>query len=133
MNGLKWIGAVAAFSGAITVAIGAFGAHGLPKYLEQQPLDEPTIQRRVENLNVGVRYQMYHTLALLTLVALASATPLGTPAATCGLWLAGMVLFSGSLYVYAATGNRLIVRIVPLGGTAYILGWITLLVKFLRR
>lgn len=112
---------LAALLGGLTVAIGAFGAHGLRPMLEASG--------RFDTFETAVRYQFYHTLALLAVGVLAVARPelrgpLGT---TAWLWLGGIVLFSGSLYVLCFTGITKLGAVAPLGGLLLIAGWVRLL------
>ena len=80
----------------------------------------------------GVRYQMYHALALLA-VALASERRPGTPVTVAGCcFAAGTLLFSGSLYLLAVTGMRWLGAVTPLGGSALILGWLAVAIALLR-
>ena len=103
------LGAVNAF---VSVAAGAFGAHGLKQRLSSDLL---------ASFETGARYQMYHALGLL---AVAFALGQGRPASAAG-WamLAGIVLFSGSLYALALTGIRALGAITPLGGLCFLAGW----------
>jgi uncharacterized membrane protein YgdD (TMEM256/DUF423 family) len=100
------------------VAAGAFGAHGLRERLS--PGDLATFE-------TAARYQMYHALSLL---AVAWQVDRGnTRAALAGrLFLAGIVLFSGSLYVLTLCGIRWMGAVTPFGGVAFILGWVVLAV-----
>ncbi len=112
---------LAALLGAITVGIGAFGAHGLRAMLEASG--------RFDTFETAVRYQFYHTLALLAVGVLAVARPelrgpLGTTAA---LWLGGILVFSGSLYAICFTGITKFGAVAPLGGLLLIAGWVWLL------
>ena len=108
------LGSVAAFIG---VALGAFAAHGLKSRLDPNML---------AIFETGVRYQMYHSLALLA-VAWACAKWPGTLVNASGwLFIAGIVVFSGSLYVLALTGVRWLGAITPLGGLAFLAGWLCL-------
>jgi uncharacterized membrane protein YgdD (TMEM256/DUF423 family) len=112
---------LAALLGGLTVAIGAFGAHGLRPMLEASG--------RFDTFETAVRYQFYHVLALLAVGVLAVARPelrgpLGT---TAWLWLGGIVLFSGSLYVLCFTGITKLGAVAPLGGLLLIAGWVRLL------
>jgi uncharacterized membrane protein YgdD (TMEM256/DUF423 family) len=112
---------LAALLGGLTVAIGAFGAHGLRPMLEASG--------RFDTFETAVRYQFYHTLALLAVGVLAVARPelrgpLGT---TAWLWLGGIVLFSGSLYLLCFTGITKLGAVAPLGGLLLIAGWVRLL------
>lgn len=107
------IGALGAASSGLAVVLGAFGAHALKTRLD--PADLVTFE-------IGVRYQMYHGLALLGLAALAAATKLDAKLpALC--FLVGTLVFSGSLYVLVGTGLRWLGAVTPLGGLAFIAGW----------
>ena len=102
------VGAVAAFVG---VALGAFGAHGLRSRLSLEML---TV------FETGVRYQMYHALAIL-IVALAAARLDGWLIRAAGwLFTGGIVLFSGSLYALALSGVTLLGAVTPVGGLAFL-------------
>lgn len=112
---------VAALLGAIGVGLGAFGAHGLQSQLGAQGL---------ETWQTAVTYQLIHALAVLTVgVWLRVASPAAVPAATAFAgwsFAAGVVLFSGSLYLLALGGPRWLGPVTPLGGVAFILGWLAL-------
>lgn len=112
------VGAVNAF---ISVAAGAFGAHALKQRLA------PDL---IAVFETGARYQMYHALGLW---AVAFALSQGRPASTAG-WamLAGIILFSGSLYALALSGVRALGAITPLGGLCFLLGWAILAWAVLR-
>jgi uncharacterized membrane protein YgdD (TMEM256/DUF423 family) len=108
------LGAVSAFVG---VAAGAFGAHGLKSRLDAEMLN---------TFEVGARYQMYHAFALFV-AAWAQASWPGSAAKWAGwLFVAGTLLFSGSLYVLSLTGLRWLGAVTPLGGLAFLLGWVCL-------
>jgi len=111
---------LAALLGALGVGIGAFGAHGLRAMLEATG--------RFDTFETAVRYQFYHTLSLLAVGVLLHQRPelrlLGT---TAWLWVGGILIFSGSLYVLCFTGIKWLGAITPLGGLLFIAGWITLL------
>lgn len=121
--------AIAAALGALGVILGAFGAHGLKAHLGNAGL---------ETWQTAVTYQLVHTLALL---AVGLWLRLGDPAAQTGAaalavagwaFVAGVVLFSGSLYALALGGPRLLGPVTPLGGLAFIVGWLALLWAALR-
>ncbi len=104
---------LAAFFGLLSVALGAFGAHALKETLDAYGTDI---------WNKAVLYQMFHTLALLALYLLAGQKNLNlTPAAWS--FVAGIVLFSGSLYVLAFSGVKLWGAVTPFGGLAFLFGW----------
>jgi uncharacterized membrane protein YgdD (TMEM256/DUF423 family) len=117
-----WIMLGAVMAG-LAVAIGAMGAHVLEKRLDELQL---------KSLETAVRYQMFHAVALVLVGLLALQKPEGSWNWPGGLFLAGCVLFSGGIYGWLATGIRLLVHIVPIGGTTWIVGWITLAVMAAR-
>jgi uncharacterized membrane protein YgdD (TMEM256/DUF423 family) len=100
------------------VAFGAFGAHGLRARV---PADLLAV------FETGVRYQMYHALALLGLSLAWSRWSSAHLTAAGYLFIAGVVLFSGSLYLLTLTGARWWGAVTPLGGVAFLAGWIALL------
>lgn len=105
-------GAVAA---ALAVMAGAFGAHALAGRLTPA---------RLQTFETAVRYQMYHALALLV-VGLVAARLEAWPLTAAGwAFLAGILLFSGSLYVLVLTDTPWLGAITPLGGVAFIAGWL---------
>jgi uncharacterized membrane protein YgdD (TMEM256/DUF423 family) len=109
---------IGALSGLIGVAFGAFGAHALRARLSPEMLAV---------FETGVRYQMYHAFAVL-IVALAAARFDGWLVRGAGWsFAAGIVLFSGSLYALALTGVTTLGAITPIGGLAFIVGWVLLL------
>lgn len=114
------LGAVSAFVG---VAAGAFGAHGLKNRLDAEML---------AIFETGVRYQMYHALALLAVAWAAERWPGALTNYAGWLFVAGTILFSGSLYVLSLTGVRWLGAITPLGGLAFLAGWACLAFAALR-
>ena len=109
---------LASLFGALAVALGAFGAHALENRLSADLLS---------TFEVGVRYHFYHALALLGVVAVISRWPEASAAVWAGwLFVIGIVIFSGSLYILAFTGIRWLGAITPIGGVAFIAGWICL-------
>ena len=132
MNGKTWIG-IGAVCAALSVMCGAFAAHALPNYLAMRETDPDFAERRIENLDVGARYQMYHALAFVAIgvMQIASGDRRGQTAAW---WiLLGTVLFSGSLYAYSFTGMPKFGMITPLGGISLIVGWFSLAISVSRR
>jgi uncharacterized membrane protein YgdD (TMEM256/DUF423 family) len=101
----------------LAVAVGAFGAHGLRGRLTPEALDA---------FETAARYQMYHALALLATAWVAERWPQPASALAGWLFLAGIVLFSGSLYALSLTGTRWLGAITPLGGVALLAGWLVL-------
>ncbi len=108
---------VGALMGFVGVGLGAFGAHGLKGRLTAEMLAV---------FETGVRYQMYHALALLALGAL--MTRLEGRAVVVAGWsfTAGILIFSGSLYALALSGVTMLGAITPIGGVAFLIGWIAL-------
>ncbi|HEX2592832.1 MAG TPA: DUF423 domain-containing protein [Rhizomicrobium sp.] len=105
---------VAAINGALAVAAGAFGAHALQARLDPHAL---------QVFETGARYHMYHALAMglaAMIIRGASASAAQTSAM---LFLAGIVLFSGSLYLLALTGVTKLGIVTPFGGLAFLAGW----------
>jgi uncharacterized membrane protein YgdD (TMEM256/DUF423 family) len=105
---------LAAVAGLVGVALGAFGAHGLRSRLSPDML---------QVFETGVRYQLYHALALLAVAALADRFSGSVVTAAGWLFAAGIVLFSGSLYLLALTGITTLGAITPIGGMALLAGW----------
>ena len=105
--------ALGALNGAIAVAAGAFGAHGLRERLDA---------RMLEIFETGARYQMYHALAIVLCGVIA------TRGATMAGWMfqIGIIVFTGSLYALSLTGVKWLGAITPLGGLALIAGWVYL-------
>ena len=113
--------AIASILGALSVAGGAFGAHALKDQLTETALG---------SFETGIRYQMYHALALLLVALLIKQSPnvsLLTAAGWC--FIAGIVLFSGSLYGLSLAGIKALGPVTPLGGVAFIAGWICLTIS----
>jgi uncharacterized membrane protein YgdD (TMEM256/DUF423 family) len=108
----------AAISGGLTVAIGAFGAHGLKSML--------TTAGRLETFELAVRYQFYHTFALLAVGILMRNFTSKKLNYAAIFFLAGIIFFSGSLYVLCFTGLGILGVVTPIGGVFFILGWVFL-------
>ncbi len=107
------------------VGAGAFGAHGLSSYFEEFPSLEATFE-------TAVRYHIYHALALFAAAWLADKMP-GSLTTWAGYsFLAGVVLFSGSLYLLVITRQGWLGAVTPLGGVAFIVGWGCLLLAAWR-
>ena len=117
---------VGALSGLLAVAAGAFGAHALRDRLSAPMLDV---------FQTGVSYQMYHALALVGVGILLGRFSVEGSAWLSGagwLFLAGSVLFSGSLYLLALSGTTWLGAITPLGGVAFLLGWLAVAIGIWR-
>jgi uncharacterized membrane protein YgdD (TMEM256/DUF423 family) len=115
--------ALGALYGLLGVAFGAFGAHALR---ERLPAEMLAVYR------TGVEYQMYHAAALIGVGLLGIVQPARTPVFAGCCFAAGVVLFSGSLYLLAITEVRLFGAATPLGGMLFLLGWAALARSFLR-
>jgi uncharacterized membrane protein YgdD (TMEM256/DUF423 family) len=117
-----------ALLGAVGVGLGAYHAHGLEKMLGQRSLSADELARQMQNFDVGVRYEIYHALALVLLGLLAWRAPSAWFHTAGGLFLAGTLLFCGGLYFPVLAGVKLPWYLVPSGGSALIIAWITLAV-----
>lgn len=114
-------GALSAF---IAVAAGAFGAHALRARL---PPDQLAV------FETGARYQMYHALALLAVAWAVTRWPDAAPLRAAGwFFIAGTLLFSGSLYLLALSGSRWLGAITPVGGVLFLAGWAALALGFAK-
>ena len=109
---------IASLLGSLSVALGAFGAHALRDRIEASML---------ANYQTGVSYLFYHTLALFIVVLALTRWPGSSQAVWAGwLFMIGIVFFSGSLFLMAFTGMRWLGAITPIGGVAFIAGWLLL-------
>ena len=108
---------IGSLSALVSVAAGAFGAHALRTRISPEYLAV---------FETGARYQMYHALAMLVVAWAVTRWPGPLPVWAGWLFLAGTVLFSGSLYLLATTGVRWLGAITPLGGVAFMAGWLCL-------
>jgi uncharacterized membrane protein YgdD (TMEM256/DUF423 family) len=111
--------------GGLAVATGAFGAHGLQKMVTPERLD---------TWEKAVRYQIYHALALLLLAWAITHWPEQAKLLAAGGWLflIGVVLFSGSLYLLVLSDTSWLGAITPLGGVALVVGWLCLVIAAWR-
>ncbi len=121
-----WI-CLGAILAALAVGLGAFGAHGLDEILSERHRDDPELlARRMDNWKTAALYQMHHSIGLILVGLVALVRP--------GKWLAvagwcfilGILVFSGLLYALVVTEVRVLGAVVPIGGIAYIVGWIAL-------
>jgi uncharacterized membrane protein YgdD (TMEM256/DUF423 family) len=109
---------IASLLGSLSVALGAFGAHALRDRIEASML---------ANYQTGVSYMFYHTLALFIVVLALTRWPGSSQPVWAGwLFVIGIVFFSGSLFLMAFTGMRWLGAITPIGGVAFIAGWLLL-------
>lgn len=109
--------------GGLAVVLGAFGAHALRSTLS--PDDLATFE-------VGVRYQMYHALALLAVAWAMTRWEAGALVVAGWAFVVGILVFSGSLYTLVLTGQRWLGAVTPIGGVAFIVGWALLAWTALR-
>lgn len=115
---------LAAISGALAVAIGAFGAHALKEIMTEAEL---------ANFKTASQYHYYHTLLLLFVGYYANRNQKRKLLIVAGYFItSGMILFSFSLYAYAALQNSWIAMITPVGGLMLIIGWVVLAVSLIK-
>jgi uncharacterized membrane protein YgdD (TMEM256/DUF423 family) len=119
MNDKKFWLIISAVSGFTAVAIGAFGAHGLREKLSPEML---------EVYKTGVLYQFIHTIVLLTL----SLTNIIKSNIASMFFLAGIVFFSFSLYIYSTSGIKFFAMVTPIGGICFLIGWLWIIVEAVR-
>ncbi|MCC7425040.1 MAG: DUF423 domain-containing protein [Planctomycetaceae bacterium] len=122
----------------LAVVLGAFAAHGLDRYcVEKYPateratvagLDVPMSWKRIQDFKTGAEYQMYHALGLIAVGLLGPSGRSRARNFAGVMFLSGIVLFSGSLYGITLTGVKALGAIAPIGGTAFIVGWLALAV-----
>jgi len=108
---------IGAINGALAVALGAFGAHGLQGRIDAHALSI---------YETGARYHMYHALAICLAALGMRGVAVQSAAYAAAFFLAGILLFSGSLYILALTGTRAVAIATPFGGVAFLIGWVTL-------
>lgn len=108
---------IGAINGFIAVALGAFGAHGLEGKISESA---------IKTWEKAVNYQMFHTVTLLitgvTLLKVQSSALIWAG----WMFIIGIILFSGSLYIYSTTGVRSLAMITPFGGVFFLIGWVLL-------
>jgi uncharacterized membrane protein YgdD (TMEM256/DUF423 family) len=116
--------AIGAINALIAVVLGAFGAHGLEGTLSPDML---------EVFETGVKYQFYHALGLIALGLISIHLPDSSLLKSSGwLMLAGIVLFSGSLYALSTSGIKWLGAITPFGGIAFIVAWLLIVIAVLK-
>jgi uncharacterized membrane protein YgdD (TMEM256/DUF423 family) len=118
----RWF-SIGAWLAAVGVALGAFGAHGLKSKVSAE---------MAAVWETGARYHILHALALLATGWAADRWPSGYANGAGWLFVAGIALFSGSLYALAVTGVRALGAITPLGGLCFIAGWVCLALTAMR-
>jgi uncharacterized membrane protein YgdD (TMEM256/DUF423 family) len=107
----------AALFGLLAVALGAFGAHALKEVWVRNPAGAGLWEKAV----------FYHFIHAVMLFVLATRNPV--PRVPTFGFLLGIILFSGSLYLYATTGARWLVALTPIGGVSFIVGWVCLIIS----
>jgi uncharacterized membrane protein YgdD (TMEM256/DUF423 family) len=118
MASKHWIALGAVFA-ALGVAAGAVGSHVLKEVVELEPA-------ALETYETAVRYQMYHAFGLIVVGLVAARSSSRLVNAAGAAFALGIVLFSGGIYAWLATGLGAAVAVVPVGGTAWIIGWLLL-------
>jgi uncharacterized membrane protein YgdD (TMEM256/DUF423 family) len=125
MNNLsRWLLLLAGISGAIAVGIGAMGAHSLPKQWEKRGLAPDVVAKKLDQCELGVRYQMYHALALAAIALSNRAAGSKLLHAASVLFLVGTLCFSGGLYSIVLADQIIHWSIVPIGGSTLIAAWL---------
>lgn len=114
---MRFFLAIGALAAGLAVILGAFGAH---------TLETRVTAERLAVFETGVRYQMYHAIALLFLAWAAQQWPTWQITVAGYLFIAGMLIFSGSLYLLVITDTPWLGAITPIGGLSFIVGWILL-------
>ncbi|MCM3773013.1 MULTISPECIES: DUF423 domain-containing protein [Priestia] len=115
---------IGAINAMLAVGLGAFGAHGLEGKISAKYL---------EVWKTGVQYQMFHAMGLFVIAFLLSKFPQSSLLTASGwIMFAGIVLFSGSLYVLSTSGIKVLGAITPLGGVAFIVAWILIVVAAIK-
>lgn len=123
---MKFFLIAGAVNALLSVAFGAFGAHMLEGRVADKYLD---------TWQTAVQYQMFHSIGLMAVAVLMSTTligPLGSLSWAGYLMLAGIIIFSGSLYVLSLTGISILGAITPIGGAAFIAGWVMLIIAAMK-
>ena len=122
---IRWALVMGAVGGLLAVMAGAFGAHGLRHVVSE---------RGLEVFQTAVSYQMYHALVLVV-ASLMPALGLSQRllGVACGFWLAGIVLFSGSLYLLVLSGHHWLGPVTPIGGVCFMIGWALLVAAALKK
>ncbi len=122
---------IASILAAIGVGIGALGSHSMPGYLAAKGFDETKIEKRLEQCEAGVRYQLIHSLAVVAISLSSAARERRGFRIVSWFMIGGIVLFSGGIYgiVFCEAPTHVI---VPFGGLSFIAGWLTLAIVAFR-
>lgn len=139
MTGSRWIAIGAVFCG-LSVALGAFAAHGLDKVFvakyasmtrEVAGQTVPLATKFLNDFKTAAEYQMYHGLAVMAAGLIALRWPSKACSTAAWAFSVGIVLFSGSLYILTLSGVTKWGAVTPLGGVAFLIGWIFLAIAAL--
>jgi len=114
---MKVLFIIGVINGFLAVALGAFGAHGLEGRISEQAL---------KTWEKAVHYQMFHTMGIFIVGILLMRTEIASLLWSGWLFVIGIFLFSGSLYLYSTSGIRTLAMITPFGGILFLCGWIML-------
>lgn len=114
---MKALFIIAAINGFLAVALGAFGAHGLEGKISESA---------IATWEKAVLYQMFHTVSILAVAIMMFKYNTGSLLAAGYLFFIGIILFSGSLYIYSTTGVKALAMITPFGGVFFLIGWVVL-------
>lgn len=123
MMASRFFAGTGAWFSALAISAGAFGAHALKSRITSDALDI---------FEIGVRYQMYHAFGIFLVAWLCFAHPDTKPERSGWLFIAGIVLFPGSLYALSLTGIHWLGAVTPLGGICFVAGWVWLGWSLLR-
>jgi uncharacterized membrane protein YgdD (TMEM256/DUF423 family) len=115
---------LAGLVGGLGVALGAFAAHGLEAKLKAEGLEPELVAKRLHTCEVASKYHLIHAVALLGLAAAPAAFAVRARAAAAGLFVLGLLMFSGILYAQSIAGLKGFNLVVPAGGLCFILGWL---------
>ncbi len=110
--------------GAAAVGLGAFSAHGLEKRLLSMGLEPDQVAQKLETCDIAVRYHLIHAVALLGLAVAPLGFAMRRRALAAVMFVVGLLLFCGVLYLQAIAGLKGFNLIVPLGGLSFIIGWL---------
>jgi uncharacterized membrane protein YgdD (TMEM256/DUF423 family) len=137
MSASRWL-VVGSILGGLAVGLGAFAAHGLDKVFVEKYAGQtrvvagetvPLSKKFLDDFKTGAEYQMYHSLALLAVGLIAQRRRAWRLSAAGVSFTLGIVLFSGSLYVLTLTGVTKWGMVTPLGGVAFLVGWLLLAIE----
>ena len=123
---IRWIVLVAGIVGAAGVGLGAYAAHGLEAQLVESGLSPELVAKKLNTCEIAVRYHLIHAVALLALAAAPAQVAPRLRGLAAFFFLTGLGMFCGVLYAQAIVGLVGFNLVVPLGGLAFILGWVVI-------